>query len=81
MQSLSIGQILDHLDEQYERIKREMNAIPNLDNAGIPLDPTSPEGRKWDELFQQMNEISHQMCELVITHTPGQKYPDPEKGE
>ena len=81
MHSLSIGQILDQLDEQYEQIKREMNALPNLDRAGIPLDTTSPEGRKWDELFQQMNAISREMCQLVIEHTPGQRYPNPEKGE
>lgn len=81
MHSLSIGQILDHLDEKYERIKREMNALPNLDRAGIPLDPTSPEGQKWDELFQQMTAISNEMCQLVINHKPGQQYPDPTEGE
>lgn len=81
MSPLSIGQILDQLDEQYEQIKREMNALPNLDRAGIPLDTTSPEGRKWDELWEKATAISNEMCQLVINHKPGQQYPDPTEGE
>lgn len=81
MSPLSIGQILDQLDEQYEQIKREMNALPNLDRAGIPLDPTSPEGQKWDELWEKATAISNEMCQLVINHKPGQQYPDPTEGE
>lgn len=81
MEQLTIGQRLDRLQERYDAIRREMNALPNLDRAGIPLDTTSPEGRKWDDLWEKATAISNEMCQLVINHKPGQQYPDPTEGE
>lgn len=81
MEQLTIGQRLDRLQERYDAIRREMNALPNLDSAGIPNDPYSPEGQKWDELWEKATAISNEMCQLVINHKPGQQYPDPTGGE
>lgn len=81
MEQLTIGQRLDRLQERYDAIRREMNALPNLDSAGIPNDPYSPEGQKWDELWAKATAISNEMCQLVINHKPGQQYPDPTGGE
>lgn len=81
MSPLTIGQRLDRLQERYDAIRREMNALPNLDSTGIPNDPNSPEGQKWDELWEKATAISNEMCQLVINHKPGQQYPDPTEGE
>lgn len=81
MEQLTIGQRLDRLQERYDAIRREMNALPNLDSAGIPNDPYSPEGQKWDDLWEKATAISNEMCQLVINHKPGQQYPDPTEGE
>jgi hypothetical protein len=81
MEQLTIGQRLDRLQERYDAIRREMNALPNLDSAGIPNEPYSPEGQKWDELWEKATAISNEMCQLVINHKPGQQYPDPTGGE
>lgn len=81
METESIGQRLDRLFQKYDDLKREMNAIPNLDRYGIPNDPDSPEGQQWDELWEKATAISHEMCQLVINHKPGQQYPNPTEGE
>lgn len=75
MSPLTISQRLDRLQERYDAIRREMNALPNLDSAGIPNDPDSPEGQKWDDLWEKATAISNEMCQLVINHKPGQQYP------
>ncbi|MDY6049744.1 MAG: hypothetical protein SPI77_04165 [Corynebacterium sp.] len=81
MKPLTISQRLDQLMEEFDRLSQEMNALPNLDRFGIPNDLESPEGQKWEEPLHQSDAVTHEMCQLVINHKPGQQYPDPTEGE